>query len=173
MFGSIRNGANAYAKVGMETGVAAASPHKLIVMLFEGALVAIKTAMQQMAEGNIPEKGMSISKAILIIDGGLRASLDKNAGGDIAESLDALYEYMSARLLEANLKNDVKILEEVHTLLTDLKTAWDAIGNGSAGTADAGGPDTANTNTASGKSAGPKLSAYDALAPNKYSFVSV
>ncbi|MES2104166.1 MAG: flagellar export chaperone FliS [Pseudomonadota bacterium] len=165
MFGSIRNGANAYAKVGMETGVASASPHKLIVMLFEGALVAIKTAMQHMADGNIPEKGMAISKAIMIIDGGLRASLDKKAGGEIAESLDALYEYMGKRLLEANLKNDVKMLEEVHTLLTELKTAWDAIG------ANGAGPD-GGTPAAPEKAAAPKLSAYDALAPNKYSFVS-
>lgn len=167
MFGSIRNGANAYAKVGMETGVAAASPHKLIVMLFEGALVAIKTAMQQMSEGNIAEKGMAISKAIMIIDGGLRASLDKKAGGDIAESLDALYEYMGKRLLEANLKNDVKILEEVHTLLQELKTAWDAIGSGPAGSDGNKAPAAVDTAIA------PKLSAYDALAPNKNSFVSV
>ncbi len=166
MFGSIRNGANAYAKVGMETGVASASPHKLIVMLFEGALVAIKTAMQHMADGNIPEKGMAISKAIMIIDGGLRASLDKKAGGEIAESLDSLYEYMGKRLLEANLKNDVKILEEVHTLLMELKTAWDAIGSGPSGSDDGKAPAVID------KPAASKLSAYDALAPNKYSFVS-
>lgn len=154
----------------METGVASASPHKLIVMLFEGALVAIKTAMQNMADGNIPEKGMAISKAILIIDGGLRASLDKKAGGNIAESLDALYEYMSQRLLEANLKNDVKMLEEVHALLLDLKTAWDAIGAGPAsGSGDTNAPAVASSDVP----ATPKLSAYDALAPNKNSFVSV
>lgn len=129
MFGSKQNGVNAYAKVGIETGVAAASPHKLIVMLFEGALVAVSTGLQHMKAGNIPAKGAAISKAILIIDSGLRAALDKKAGGEIAESLDSLYEYMGNRLLMANLKNQPEILEEVHRLLSELKGAWDAIGD--------------------------------------------
>lgn len=129
MFGSTQKGVNAYAKVGIETGVAAASPHKLIVMLYEGALVAISMALQHMKTGNIAAKGQSISKAMLIIDSGLRASLDKKAGGEIAESLDSLYEYMGNRLLQANLKNQPEILEEVHRLLSELKSAWDAIGD--------------------------------------------
>jgi flagellar protein FliS len=128
MFGKSSRGANAYANVSIETGVTSASPHKLIVMLFDGALVAVATAEQQMKEGNIQAKGKSISKAISIIDNGLRASLDKKVGGQIAESLDALYAYMSSRLLVANLKNQPEILQEVHTLLMDLKSAWDAIG---------------------------------------------
>lgn len=128
MFGSTKNGVSAYAKVGVETGVTSASPHKLIVMLFEGAMVAVSIGIQQMKMGNIQAKGQAISKAILIIDSGLRASLDKKAGGEIAESLDSLYEYMGNRLLMANLKNQPEILEEVHRLLGDLKGAWDAIG---------------------------------------------
>ena len=128
MFGQAQKGVNAYAKVGIETGVVAASPHKLIVMLFEAALVALATASQQMKQGNVPAKGAAISKAILIIDSGLRAALDKKAGGEIAESLDALYEYMCNRLLLANLKNQPEMLEEVHRLLSELKGAWDAIG---------------------------------------------
>lgn len=129
MFGSSNGGAKAYTQVGLETGVVAASPHKLIVMLFEGALVAVSTAMEQMKAGNIAGKGKSISKAINIIDNGLRASLNKEAGGEIGRNLDALYEYMSGRLLLANLQNNPEILAEVHRLLTDLKGAWDAIGN--------------------------------------------
>ena len=128
MFGSTPSGANAYAKVGIETGVAAASPHSLIVMLFEGAMIAVSAALQYMQAGDIQNKGLSISKAIMIIDNGLRASLDKTAGGEIAASLDALYEYMSGRLLMANLKNRPEMLEEVHRLLKDLKEAWEAIG---------------------------------------------
>jgi flagellar protein FliS len=119
---------HSYAKVGVETGVLAASPHKLIVMLFDGAVVALRTAALQMASGNVPEKGKAISKAIDIIDNGLRASLNKEAGGQIAENLDSLYEYMSARLLTANLKNDSAILEEVQGLLVELRDAWNAIG---------------------------------------------
>lgn len=127
MFGSRQTGASAYAKVGMETGVVAASPHKLIVMLFDGALVALNGALAGMQSGNIGEKGKSISKAILIIDSGLRAALDKKAGGDIAEGLDSLYEYMSSRLLTANIQNDPGIIEEVQRLLTELRDAWNAI----------------------------------------------
>src|SRR5450830_1683124 len=121
MFGSQRSGANAYAKVGVETGVLAASPHKLIAMLFDGALVTMKPG------GSIAAKGQSISKAIRIIDEGLRASLDREAGGGIAVSLDALYEYMSNRLLVGNLQNDPAMIQEVQRLLTELKQAWDGI----------------------------------------------
>jgi flagellar protein FliS len=128
MFGSTKSGANAYAKVGVETGVLAASPHKLIVMLFEGAAVAVSTAARQMEAGDIAGKGKSISKAIAIIENGLRASLDRKAGGEIAANLDALYEYMGNRLVVANRDNQVEILEEVSRLLGELKGAWDAIG---------------------------------------------
>jgi len=129
MLGSTGSGINAYTKVGIETGVATASPHKLIAMLFEGALVAISSASMHMKAGNIVEKGQAISKAITIIDSGLRTSLNKDAGGELAEMLDALYEYMSRRLLEANLKNDTEILKEIHGLLLDIKGAWDEIGD--------------------------------------------
>ena len=127
MFGSPKSGASAYATVGVETGVAAASPHKLIVMLYDGALVAVATAQQHMKAGNIAAKGKSISQAIAIIESGLRASLDKSVGGSIAASLDALYEYMGNRLIIANLKNQPEVLQEVHALLLDLKTTWEAI----------------------------------------------
>lgn len=127
MFGSMRSGANAYAKVGLETGVVAASPHKLIVMLFDGALAALATAQQHMNTGNIPGKGQALSKAITIIDSGLRASLDHKTGGEIAANLDALYEYMSNRLMTANLNNQPELIEEVQRLLQDLRSAWEAI----------------------------------------------
>ncbi len=144
MFGSSQvRGANAYAKVGIETGVIAASPHKLIVMLFDGAIVAISNAVQHMHQGEIAAKGHSISKAISIIENGLRASLDKKAGGDIAGSLDALYEYMTARLLKANLENSEAMLTEVQNLLRDLKTSWEAIAPSSEMTSD----DTPKVNT--------------------------
>ena len=128
MFGSSSRGAQSYAKVGLETGVVAASPHKLISMLYDGALVAVLSAQMHMKAGNVPEKGKAISRAMQLIDSGLRASLDKNAGGEIAENLDALYEYMGARLWTANLKNDLALLEEVQLLLTDLRDTWNAIG---------------------------------------------
>ena len=134
MFGTTSRGVNAYAKVGLETGVTSASPHKLIVMLYDGALAAIMTGITQMNAGNIQEKGKAISKAIRIIDDGLKASLDKEVGGEIALNLDALYDYMNRRLLEANLKNDPAILEEVRGLLADLRDTWNQIGGNPAAT---------------------------------------
>lgn len=128
MFGSMQRGVNAYAKVGLETSIISASPHKLIVMLYDGALVAVKNAAKHMAAGQIAEKGAAISKALDIINSGLRASLDKKAGGEIATNLDLLYIYMTERLLTANLQNKVDMLEEVQTLLTDMRDAWAQIG---------------------------------------------
>jgi flagellar protein FliS len=129
MFGSARGGANVYAKVSLETGVSSASPHSLIVMLFDGALISLSAALQSMKAGDVPAKGQAISKAITIIDSGLRASLNKEAGGEIAENLDKLYEYMTQRLLLANLKNQPELLEEVIRLIKDLKGAWEAMGD--------------------------------------------
>jgi flagellar secretion chaperone FliS len=128
MFGSMQRGVNAYAKVGLETAVISASPHKLIVMLYDGALAAIKNAANHMSAGNVADKGAAISKALDIINNGLRASLDKKAGGEIARNLDSLYVYMCERLLMANLQNKAEMLNEVQTLLTDLRDAWTQIG---------------------------------------------
>lgn len=128
MFGSMKRGVNAYANVGLETGIGAASPHQLVVMLFDGALVSVLSAQTHMKDGNIPAKGAAISKAITIIDNGLRAALDHKAGGEIAANLDALYDYMGRRLLQANLENNAGILEEVRKLLADLRETWNAIG---------------------------------------------
>jgi len=127
MFGSRQTGVNAYAKIGIETGVLAASPHKLIVMLFDGALAALNDAANGIRNRDIAVKGKSLSKAIMIIDSGLRAALDKKSGGEIAESLDALYEYMSGRLLTANVNSDLGVVEEVQRLLIELRDAWNAI----------------------------------------------
>jgi len=157
MFGSSHKGASAYAKVGLETGVVASSPHKLIVMLFDGALVAVRAAGVHMKAGEIEKKGNAISKAIMIVENGLRASLDKEAGGSIAANLDALYDFIGRRLLMANLTNQPEILDEVHVLLADLKGAWEAIGDSVKPVAAA---------------APPRPIAYDSLAPRTASFVS-
>jgi len=118
---------NAYTNVGIDTSVAGADPHKLILLLYQGALLAISTAKNHMLRKNISAKGKSISHAILIIESGLKSSLDKNVGGELAQNLSALYDYMNQRLLVANLKNDVAALDEVSALLTELKGAWEEI----------------------------------------------
>ncbi|WP_305823516.1 flagellar export chaperone FliS [Massilia brevitalea] len=128
MFGSTtRSGAGAYGSIGLETGVNAASPHKLIVMLFDGVLAALAKALHAMNTGDVPAKCKFISQGMLIIDNGLRASLDKDAGGEIAANLDALYVYMGERLLDANLHNHAAPISEVQGLLRELKESWEAI----------------------------------------------
>jgi len=128
MFGSSANRASAYARVGVETGVTAANPHKLVLMLFDGALASISVAGAAMERKDIPAKGQAVSRAIEIIANGLSASLDKEAGGELAFRLEALYEYMTDRLLHANLHNDAAALEEVAGLLRQLREAWEGIG---------------------------------------------
>lgn len=124
MFGQRNTAANAYAKVGVETKVNTASPHQLIVMLYDGALLSINSAAMSMESGDVPNKGKSISQAINIITNGLKASLDMGAGGEIAERLAALYDYMAQRLLQANLQNNRPALDEVGALLNELREAW-------------------------------------------------
>jgi flagellar protein FliS len=127
MFGLNQKGVNGYAKVSMETGVLAASPVKLIIMLYDGAIAACHSAVASMQRKEIEKKGVMLSKATMIIESGLRLSLDKKAGGEIAESLDALYVYMSGRLASANVRNQPEQVQEVIKLLLDLKSAWEAI----------------------------------------------
>lgn len=118
----------AYASVGVQTDIVAANPHKLIVMLYDGASLAIAKAKLHMQRKDVGAKCEAISKAIAIIDQGLKASLDLKAGGKMAEKLYGLYEYMCHRLLVANLENKVEILDEVAGLVTGLGEAWKSIG---------------------------------------------
>ncbi len=121
------NALNAYKQVEVDAGVLAASPHKLILLLFDGAIQAIARARFHMEHKDIAGKGKAVSQGISII-GGLNGCLDKEAGGSIAENLSALYEYMNYRLMQANVINDVGGLDEVTNLLTELRDAWDAVG---------------------------------------------
>lgn len=115
-----------YGRGAVESEVNFASPHRIIQMLMEGALSKIATAKGCIARNDIAEKSRQITWGMNIIQG-LRTSLDAQKGGDVAANLDSLYEYMGRRLLEANVKNDVAILDEVSSLLMEVKTGWDNI----------------------------------------------
>ncbi|MBW8370572.1 MAG: flagellar export chaperone FliS [Thiobacillus sp.] len=128
MYTNSRSAANAYANVGLETGVVAASPHQLIIMLYEGAELAVRMAIKHMNEGDVTKKSAAITKASTIILDGLRAALDPQQGGDIALQLDALYDYMNSRLMLAHINNKTAPLEEVQGLLRELHGAWLQIG---------------------------------------------
>jgi flagellar protein FliS len=127
MTNSLMHAAGAYAQVGLETGIAAASPHKLIEMLFDAALGHLAQARDALRTGEIARRGQAVSRAIGIVDDGLRASLDPAVGGAIAQQLDALYEYIVARLVIANAKSDVAALDEASRLLAELRATWHGI----------------------------------------------
>ncbi|KVW96072.1 flagellar export chaperone FliS [Thiobacillus denitrificans] len=131
MYSNSRNAAHAYANVGLETGVVAASPHQLIIMLYEGAELAVRMAIKHMNEGEIAKKSTAISKASSIILDGLKAALNPQQGGEIAQRLDALYDYMNNRLMLAHVNNQTAPLEEVLGLLRELRDAWQQIGTAS------------------------------------------
>ena len=124
--------AQAYAQIGLETGVAAASPHRLVLMLYDGAIKAIADAGAHLATGNIAGKGEAVSRAISIVEQGLKGSLDVPRGGAIAGQLADLYDYMSRRLLLASMRNDTAGLAEVTGLLRELRDAWASIDQPSA-----------------------------------------
>jgi flagellar secretion chaperone FliS len=128
MFRAAQSGATAYAILGMETAVISATSHDLILMLFDGASAAVSAALNHMSKGQTEEKGRAVSKAVLIIESGLRASLNKEVGGELAQSLDSLYEYMSTRLVMGNMQDKAELLEEVLRLLGELKEPWASIG---------------------------------------------
>ncbi len=115
-----------YNRVGVTSSVEEANPHRLIQMLMNGALEKIAIARGYMERGNISQKGGHISWAISIIDG-LRASLDLENGGEIAQNLDDLYDYMTRRLARANIENNPVFLDEVSSLMRSIKSAWDEV----------------------------------------------
>jgi len=117
-------GAQQYRKVGVDSGVGAASSHHLVLMLFDGALEAIRLARMHLAAGRVAEKGAALGKAVRIVEEGLKACLDRSAGGPLAGQLAQLYDYASLRLLQANLRNDAAALDEVERLLGELRGAW-------------------------------------------------
>lgn len=117
-----------YQTVNTQAQAVDASPHRLIQMLMEGGLTRIAQARGAMERQQTSLKGELIGKAIGII-GGLREGLDLQKGGELAVNLDSLYQYMLSRLLEANVKNDAVLLDEVAGLLRNVKSGWDAIGH--------------------------------------------
>ncbi len=130
-------GIKQYQSVSTETSIMDADPHKLIQLLFEGALARISTAKGHMARKEYDRKSQMINSAIDII-GGLQDSLNMDTG-DLAMNLERLYDYMIRRLFEANARNDQEILDEVSGLLVQIKSAWDAIRDQALAEMNAGG----------------------------------
>ena len=122
MYGA--KGTQTYAKIEVESAVMSASQQQLVTMLFDGALSALVRARLFMQDNNLEGKGLSLSKAINIIENGLKVGLDEESRDELTQNLLSLYAYMVRRLLQANLRNDVNAVEEVEGLLRNIAEAW-------------------------------------------------
>ncbi len=103
-----------------------ASPHKLVGMLYTGLLERLAAARGALMRGDVATKARQIGGAVAIVEH-LRVCLDRDAGGALASNLDALYEYMTRRLLKANADNDEAALEEVLRLSREIQSGWEGI----------------------------------------------
>ncbi len=125
MYGQTGN--RAYSAVSLESQVSGATPHQLIALLFEGAINAMRRAEIYFQTGNVARRGEMISRAINIIDNGLRAGLDHQVGGQIAADLERLYEYVSRNLLLASVNQSAESLPQLITLMVEMSDTWKAI----------------------------------------------
>ena len=122
-----KTGNSAYSSVSLDSQIAGATPHQLIVLLYDGAINAMRRAEIYFQSGNIARRGEMISRAINIIDNGLRAGLNHEVGGQIAADLERLYEYISRSLLEANLNKSGEMLPHLISLMVDMAEKCKAI----------------------------------------------
>lgn len=115
-----------YRNVNAYTAGSASDRLQLVELLMQAALDSIATARGHMAQGNVGGKGEQISRAIQLLDG-LRASLDRSQGEELAGNLERLYEYMMRRLLQANVADSAEIMDEVTDLLKEIRAGWDGV----------------------------------------------
>lgn len=119
--------ANTYKSVGLETSVTGANPHQLVALLFDGLQQSLATAKAAILSGDVPAKGRAISRAVRILEEGLKAALDANKGGELAGNLRRLYDYCIFKTTEANSRNDVAPLDEVIALIKPVADSWHQI----------------------------------------------
>lgn len=122
----MRGSMQSYRKVSVESDLSVASPHRVIQMLFAGALERLAQSKCAIEQGDIAKRGLLMGKAIGIVSG-LNGSLNMDAEGDVANNLTRLYDYMLRRMSEANINNDAQAIDEVVAILKTLKEGWDAI----------------------------------------------
>jgi flagellar secretion chaperone FliS len=119
--------AMAYKTVGIQSSVDGADPHQLIVLLFDALQQAVQAACGALQRGDLAAKGAQIMRAVRLLEEGLKAGLDDERGGELAQRLRSLYDYCIERLTLANLRNDAALLAEVADLLAPVAQGWQAI----------------------------------------------
>ena len=116
----------AYQSVAVHGGVAQDDPHRLVLMLMDGAVQRIVAARASIERGERAQKAQLLQRALAIMDE-LRASVDTQRGGPLAQNLADLYDYMSRQLIRANVEDGVACLDEVLGLMAEIRSAWVAI----------------------------------------------
>jgi flagellar protein FliS len=119
--------ANTYKTVGLETSVSGASPHQLVSLLFDGVLQSLTAARGAIVNRDFATKGRSIGRVVRILEEGLKASLDAQRGGEVAATLLSLYDFCIFKITEANLRNDVAMVDEVISLIQPVADGWNQI----------------------------------------------
>lgn len=132
--------ASAYQRINIETSMRSFDQHQLVSLLYEGVLGAIANARGALARGDVAAKCNGIAKAVRILEEGLMTALDRKAGGALAENLGAVYEYCLARLIQANVRNDDAMLQEVARLIAPIAQGWNEMKNGNAAANDVAQP---------------------------------
>lgn len=122
-----RTQSNLYRQVGVETSISGASPHQLVKLLLDGFFEALTDGRGAMRKGDVEAKTQALTRALRIVDEGLKASLDLKSGGELAQNLHGLYTYVCLRLTQANLHNDEAILDECQNLMQPIRDAWQNI----------------------------------------------
>jgi flagellar protein FliS len=126
-----------YRRMAVETELIDATPHRLVAMLFDGLVEAIVRASSALQQADMEAKGRAIGRAVRIVEEGLKAGLNLERGGGLANDLQDLYVYLTVRLTQANLRNDAAALDECRALVDTLRSAWQAIAPQASGRPDA------------------------------------
>ena len=115
-----------YGKIKDDTQTMYASPHQLMLMLFDGAIEAMSFTIGAIEQNNLAIRSKQSTRSITIING-MRECLDMQAGGELADNLHALYQYMAQELFRANFKNDADTIQNIQTMLKDIRGSWEKI----------------------------------------------
>jgi flagellar protein FliS len=122
----MNKGVGQYKQIGIETEVMGATPHRLIQMLFEGAMAQLANAGVAIDNREPELLARSIQKTSDILVG-LEEGLDLEKGGEIAQNLQALYQFMQTELLAVQVENSRECLDKLVAILADIKAGWDGI----------------------------------------------
>ena len=115
-----------YGQIKNDTQTTYASPHQLMLMLFDGAIEAMSFTIGAIENNNFELRSKQNSRSITIING-MRECLDMETGGELADNLYSLYQYMTKELFKASYKNDAETIQNIQTMLKDIRGSWEKI----------------------------------------------